>query len=58
MYACDSGAAAGHLCPVRTSVRLAAIDWDMPAWGNALILLGELAALRIGTYFALRWRLR
>jgi hypothetical protein len=39
-------------------VRLAAVDWAMPAWGNALILLAELAALRIGTYFALRWRLR
>jgi hypothetical protein len=57
MYHC-TGATAGEMCPVRDSVRLAAIDWEVPTYGNVLILLGELAALRVATYFALRWRLR
>ena len=38
MYSCSDGHAA-RLCDVRTSQRLAAIDWDLPAWGNVLILL-------------------
>lgn len=52
-YACGDA-----LCDVRSSPRFAAIDWTMPAAGNVGVLLAELAALRLATYFALRWRLR
>ena len=56
-YECERGPP-GALCDVRQSVRLAAIDWALPAYVNVLILLAELAALRVATYFALRLRLR
>jgi hypothetical protein len=56
-YECERGPP-GALCDVRQSVRLAAIDWSLPAYVNVLILLAELAALRVATYFALRLRLR
>ena len=55
-YACETDAATQ--CTVRSSVRLAAVDWAMPAYGNVLILLAELAVLRVATYYALRIRLR
>ena len=58
VYTCVRGGGGPHLCDVRTSPRLAAIDFSFPAYANVLVLLAELAALRIVTYFALRWRLR
>ena len=56
-YSCD-GAGGAPQCPVRASPRLNNIDWAFPAWANVLVLLAELTALRVATYFALRWRLR
>ena len=56
-YACVvSGVAA--VCHVRDVGRLASVDWQLDIWVNVVILLAQLVALRVATYFALRWRLR
>ena len=56
-YACVADGAAAT-CDVRDAGRLATVDWQLATWVNAVILLAQLAALRVATYFALRWRLR
>ena len=56
-YSClQDGVAAS--CNARDAGRLATVDWQLATWVNAVILLAQLAALRVATYFALRWRLR
>ncbi len=45
-------------CHVRDATRLASVDWQLATWVNVVILLAQLVALRVATYFALRWRLR
>jgi hypothetical protein len=46
------------VCHVRDAGRLATVDWQLDIWINVVILLAQLVALRLATYFALRWRLR
>lgn len=41
-------------CSLRSSPRLSSIDWEVPAWLNALVLLAMFFALRLATYIALR----